>query len=294
MAFVDPASDPNLINTDQLSGYPLFPYRGAQTKYTAANPNFVCNPWNLEDDNALALSRYATGAFTGTVTGAAGAFVFPVATATLFGSGVGDPASTQAGIVVAANGAALALTNAETNAVTDGSLSLAASWFLVSAVGTHFGPACLYVAPLAVGAPGGVLVDAPTRFYANRAIRELMALVTMRLRYENTRFSNLLGLASQYPVMAGDAGADEVVTVSNPLAGACILLPFGFFGGARCGCAEIFIDLIQERPMNIASDTNLPTVDAQKMQIPVRVELYGMSYCPEMGPSIGAPAVVRY
>jgi hypothetical protein len=266
------------------AGVPTYPYAAGQTRFGSPPIGFVCSPFSFDDENTLSLMRHATGNYNSNpvVGGGPGSVIeYPTQKLQLWLSGADDPPQTQSGIIVKGGGA-LALTDADTNALREGAIPKGGAWYLCQAMGVVFLPGWSYEAD------GGVRLSARGMYYAARTSRCLMNLTTAEMQYIDTKITNVLGLLAQYPAMScdvsngNDGGNGGNVTVGNALAGADIQFSFPWFAGSRCGCDQIKIELELERAARIESDGAAPGGDLiaeELFQQAVRVELYGMNYC---------------
>jgi hypothetical protein len=264
---------------------PMIPHYPFASAAPGALPpvGFVCSPYSLDDENALSLMRYATGAYNSNAVTAPGAQIeFPKQKLELWLSGADDPAQTQSGVVVNGTQAALSLTEAETNALREGAIPKGGAWFLCYALGVVFMPGWVYTAL------GGVTLLVSHDFYAGRFARVLSNLTSIEMKYQDTKITNVLGLLPQYPPMGGhisngnDLASGGNTSMGNPLAGANVPFSFPFFAGSRCGCDQIQVELELERDAFFESESSAPggpTVQGDTFQQAVRLEFYGTNYC---------------
>lgn len=268
------------IDLASLEGVvPNYPFsRGS--KLAMPPQSFVCSPYSLEDPNSLNVNRYATAFITSDrVAQNGGPIIFRPQTRLLWNHGQGDNASSETGFVTK-GGVALPLGLAQTNALKEGAIPKGGEWFLVESMGVVLGQVC----NLDVDVTGGTMTpiyitSAHLSFYEEAIARALLGAVTLNMNYEDTKNESDLGLIGQYPGMCQPTNHRDVVANGTPMAGADMKMAFNYFTGSRCGCDQINMRVVLKDILSIDGNTDTPTEADEIWTMPVRIELYGATYC---------------
>jgi hypothetical protein len=267
-----------VIDTKDVGGI-MFPWAPGQTTLAVPPAGGVCSQYSFEDENALAHIRFATLYFRGVVAGANTSWVFAKTAEdsplVAFSDGPGQAANSNTGKVTKGN-VELKLTDADTNALKDGALvPFSTAWFLSRGLGISFGQCGVFETD------GSFTTSAHTDFYQEAFVKKLADLVTLEMRYEETKILNDIGTARQFPAQSQLACAADTVTLGTPMVGAMMPFTFPWFSGSRCSCNLMNILAFLNDGFNVANDSNSPTVAEETVLVPMVIELYGVTFCIE-------------